>query len=122
TFHKPAAENAIPSLVKSVPIPDNVPAIVRFVGHHHDGGIAFYAVEAVSDRAAETVQTFIFDRHQLWQASLQLGQQFPRVILAAVVHDNDFVGDVVQPQFEMEVFDGRADTPLLVAGRDHDRK
>src|SRR5690348_10213127 len=52
-FDEAAAENAIVALVQFLPIAHNVPAVVRFIGHHNDDGIARHMVQPANDGAPE---------------------------------------------------------------------
>jgi hypothetical protein len=47
-------------------------------------------------------------------------QDFPRGIRTPVVHDDDFVRNLVEPQFNVQVLDGRTDTLGFVPRRNDD--
>ena len=68
------------------------------------------------------MQPFVLNRGELRQPGAQVRQQFPGGILAAVIYDDDFMGHIVQAQFEMQMLDGRADATLLIAGGDNNRE
>ena len=50
---------------------------------------------------------------------MDLLEHAPGGVRAAIVHDHDFVGNLLQAQFEMEVLNGGGDTAFFVAGRNH---
>jgi hypothetical protein len=79
-------------------------------------------IEAADDRPAETVLALILNRPQGRVCFLQVGQDAPRGICAAIVDDYDLVRNVLKPQFKMEVFDGGSNAPGLVPGGNYDRQ
>jgi len=119
-LHKTAAKHTIPTLVQLLPVAHHVAAIVRFIRHHDYHGIALEVVKPADYGPPKTVQTFIPERFQLRQPCLQVAQQLPGSIGAAVVHHHDFMRNVAQAQLQVEVFHGRAKAALFIArGNDH---
>ena len=55
-FDEAAAEDAVVTLVQGLPVAHHVAAIVGFVGHHDDDGVALHGVEPADDGAAEAVR------------------------------------------------------------------
>ena len=48
--------------------------------------------------------------------ALEEFQNRPGRIRAAVVHHNDFVRDIMKPQFRVKMLNGRCDAAFFVAG------
>ncbi len=86
-----ATKNAIISFVEFLPVTHNIPAVVRFIGHHNDYRIAAHVVQSADDSPPEAVRADVLHRLQLWQAALQFLDHLPGMIGAAVVHIDDFV-------------------------------
>jgi len=61
-LHETAAENAVVAFVEFFPVADDVPAVVGFVGHEDDGGVAGHGIEAEGDRPTKTVWSRVMDR------------------------------------------------------------
>jgi len=70
--------------------------------------------EPERDGPAESVLSGILNRPALWDPALDLLELAPRRVRAAVVDHYDFVGNLPQPQFQMEVLDGGGDATLFV--------
>ena len=114
------AEDAIDAAVEFFEVTDDVAAIVGFVGHHDDDGVAGVVAEAALDGAAEAVEGGVLYGFEDGEFCREFGEDFPGVVGTAVIDDDDFVGNVVEAEFEVEVLDGRGDAPLLIARGDDD--
>jgi hypothetical protein len=61
----------------------------------------------------------IFARIQVSNLVFQPGQNLPGGIGAAVIHHHNFVRDILQAQFQMQMLDGRSNTTLFIPGGDY---
>lgn len=61
-FHEAAAEDAVVAFVEFFPVTDDVAAVVGFIGHEDDRGIAGHGVEAEGNRSSKTMRTLVLDR------------------------------------------------------------
>ena len=77
-------------------------------------------IKTADHRSAESVFADVAHGNDCRDSFLQVLQDFPCPIGAAVVNDDDFVGYFAEAQFNGEMFDGRGDTSLFIAGRDND--
>jgi hypothetical protein len=68
-------------------------------------------IDAPDDRPAETVVAGILYRPQGGHAGGRFAQHGPGGVGAAVVHGHDFVFDIVQPQLDVQMFNGRGRPP-----------
>src|SRR5258707_557117 len=59
-----AAEDAVPAFVELLPVANDVAAVVRFVGHHDDSGVAPHFLQAPIDGASEARLTQILNGAQ----------------------------------------------------------
>jgi len=90
------------------------------VGHHDDAGSAAEVVEAEGDGAAEAVGAGVADGAEggdFFAFGLEDG---PGGVGGSVLDDEDFVGDGVEVELEVEVLDGGGDAAFFVAGWDDD--
>jgi len=117
-----APEHTVESLVELFPIPDDVPAVVGFVGHHDDDRIACHGIQTADERPSQAVRTRVPDRFEMGEFFLFLLQDRPGAVGRAVIHDNDFMGNPAQFKFQVQVLESRCDAALLVPRRDDDRK
>src|SRR5271165_3968268 len=76
----------------------------------------------MNDCPAESVLSLILNRRQLRHSRLQFLQNLPGPVTAPVVDHDNFVGDIMKPQFKTEVLDGGRDTPFLVSRGNDDAK
>ena len=88
-----AAEDAVVAFVECVPVAHDIAAVVGFVGHHDDHGIARHGVEALGDRTPETVRTRILDRAEGGDFGGFALEDLPSGVGGTVVHHDDFVGN-----------------------------
>ena len=79
-----------------------------------------HVIQSMNDCPAESVPSVVLNRCENWYARLELLQNLPGPVAAAVVHHDNFVRDVMKPQFKIEVLDGGGNTPFLIARRDDD--
>ena len=56
------AEDAVVAFIEGLPVANDIAAVVGFIGHHDDHGIASHGVEALRDRTPEAVRTGILNR------------------------------------------------------------
>jgi hypothetical protein len=70
--------------------------------------------EAVCNSAPEAVVAEVLDWFAFRDAGVDLLEQVPRRIGAAIVDDHDFVRNLLQAQFEVKVLDGGSDAALFV--------
>src|SRR5262249_9426668 len=122
TAHEAAAKHTVVPLIEFLPVPHNVTGIVRFVTHHNYGGIACHVGEAAGDRAPESAWRRIFHGPQGGNAAPGSVERRPGLIGAAIVHDNDFMWDIVEPQFYIEMLDCRCNAVLFILRWDNDRE
>ena len=62
--HEPAAEHAFPPSLSSLPVANDVAAVVALVGHHDHDRVAGHVIEAVDDGAAEAVRSGVLHGRQ----------------------------------------------------------
>ena len=62
SFNESAAKDTVVALVELFPVAHDVAAVVRFVRHHDDDGIAFHGVQPPGNRAPETVRAGALNR------------------------------------------------------------
>ena len=113
-----AAEHGVVSFLQFLPVPDDVAAVVRFVGHHDDDGLAAGRLDPADNGPSESVTALVPDGMQLGDALFEALQHLPRAVPAAIVNDEDLVRDAVERQFEMKMLDGARDRRLFVTGGD----
>ncbi len=116
---KARAENGIPTLAQDLPVADDIGAVVGFIRHHHHHGVYGFVIESVRNGATEAAVAEVLDRPEFRDAGADLLEQAPGGVRAAIVHDHDFVGSVLQAQFEMEVLNGDGDAAFFVPGRNY---
>jgi hypothetical protein len=116
------AEHAVPALVEFLPVPNRVATIVRPVGHENDHRVAPHGIQSANDCAAKSVSAAVLQGPQFGQPPLQVEQDRPGAIGAAVIHDEDLVRDRAPVQFGAELLHRAGDAALLVARRDDDGK
>ena len=118
-----AAEDAVPALVQLLPVADHVAAVVRFVGHHDHRRHRPCMLSSPQMMARpKPCRPVFWTGRSSGRRCLQVLQQLPGPVRAAVVHHDDLVGDALQAQLQVEMLDGRADAPLLIAGGNDDRE
>lgn len=117
--HKARTENCIPTLAQHLPVADDISAIVGFISYHYHYGVPGYVIESICNGAPKAVVAEISDWPTFWDAGMDLLEQTPSGVRAAIVHDHDSVANLLQAQFKMEVFNGGADTAFFVLGRNH---
>ncbi len=71
-------------------------------------------VDAIDDRATESMLAKILNRSYLWVFLLQPQQDFPSAIATAVIDHNDFVGDIRKPELQMQMLDRRGDATFFI--------
>ena len=121
--NEPGTENRIPTFAQETPVADHVPAVVGFIGHHDHDGIPAAGVDAESDRSAKAVLSGIPHGTQSGDAPAEILEGLPGGIRAAVVHRDDFVWNVVQAQFDVQMLDGGGNGGLFVpAGDDYGKQ
>jgi len=116
---KAAAENTVPTLIQMMPVPDDITAVIGLVSHHDDRGFAFHVIESTNDGPAEASWTLILNGEKLGQAFLEINQQLPSAVAASVINHEYFMSDILQLQFQVEMFDRGNDACLLVLGGNH---
>jgi hypothetical protein len=99
-----AAKDTVKAFVQFLPVTDDVAAVVGFVCHHNDYGVALHVIESADDSSAKSVTAFILNGVQIRNALLHFEQLFPGPILAAIIDDYDFVRDIVEAQFDVKLF------------------
>src|SRR4051812_37981138 len=62
----------------------------------------------------------VLDGAEFRQPALQVTQEFPRPIRASIIDHQNFMGNIVDAKFDMEVFDRGTDATFLVPSRDDD--
>ena len=114
------AADAVPAFVQHLPVADDVAAIVGFVRHDDHHGISRRGVDSLDDRTSEPVQSFVLDGPKFRVRGAELFENGPRLVGAAVIDHDYFMGNIVQTQFEVKMLDGRGDTPFFIPrGHDH---
>jgi len=121
-FEEAAAEDAIVAFVECMPVAHDIAAVVGFVRHHDDHGIARHGVEPLRDRTPEAVRTGILDRAEGGDFRGFALEDLPCGVCGTVVHHDNFVWNSMQRKFEVEMLDGGSNAALLISRRDDDRK
>src|SRR5260370_18846238 len=102
--YEPAAENAVMALIEQVPVHHDVAAVVRLISHHDHRGVSPGVVQAKNDSAAETGGLLILKGAQCGNPFLSFLNGMPGALGATVIHDNNFVRDLVEAKFYKEMF------------------
>src|SRR5205085_7783768 len=90
-----AAKDTVVAFVQLVPVANDVPAIVRFVGHHDDNRVAFHGGQAPDNGASKSMRPGILDRRQNRKPRLKLRKSRPGAVGASVVDDDDLVRNFI---------------------------
>ena len=98
------AEDAVIAFLQLFPIPHDIAAIVRFVRHHDDDRVAGHLLKSIADRPAESVLAGVLNRAQLLNPLRQFLKNCKGLIRTAIIDDDDFMLDLIQPQFQMQMF------------------
>lgn len=117
-----APKDALVAFVEFFPVADNIAAVVGFVGHHDDNGVANHGIKATRDGATEAVRSGVFDGTQGRDFCGFALQNLPSGVSGPVIHHNDFMGNAAKGEFEVEMLNGRGNTALFVARRNDDRQ
>ncbi len=104
-----------------MPIADDIAAVVRLVRHHHDNCVTTHSLQAPADRPTKAGGSGIPQRHERRNTGADFFENGPGAIPAVVVDNNDFVRNIVQPQLDEQVLDGRGDAAFLIARGNNDR-
>src|SRR5262249_49590578 len=120
-FNEATPEDTIITLVQAFPIHHDVATIIRLVRHHDHDGVSFGVVDSLDHGSSNTVRARVPDGDKFQNAALHRNQKVACAVGAAVVYDNDFMGNSVDAELNLEVFDGRTDTTIFVVGWDHYR-
>jgi hypothetical protein len=72
--NKAGTECRIPALVEKLPIPDDIPAIIRLVGHHNHHGIAVTVINPVDNGSAKAIFAVSYRRSRVALASMAGGR------------------------------------------------
>src|ERR1051326_5001899 len=121
-FNKAAAKHAVVTFIELVPVAHDVTAVVGFISHHDDNGVAFDRREAAADGAPETIRSRVMNWRERGNSRLKTLENLPGAIRAAVVHHDNLVRYLAQPQLDVEMFHRSRDATFLVAGWDDHRK
>jgi len=105
-FNESASENAVPTIIEFFPIVYDVPAIVRFVGHHNDGCVPMHLLKAILHCPSETVFSVVLNWRKCRDSALQVLQDSPGPVPASVVYHDNFVGHAAKTQLDDQMFDG----------------
>src|SRR5690348_800713 len=62
TLHEARSEYGIPALIENAPVPDDIAAIIGFVGHHDDDCVPAHHPQTMADGAAESMGWAIGDQ------------------------------------------------------------
>jgi hypothetical protein len=62
------------------------------------------------------------DRAQIGNSLLEVEKHRPGAISAAIIYNQNFMGDIVEPQFNVQLLNSRADATFLIARRHDDRE
>src|ERR1019366_5469846 len=73
-------------------------------------------------RSPKAVLARVLQRPDGRKAGTEFSEHAPCVVGAAVIHDQDFVRDAVEPQLEVQVLDGGCNATRLVTCRYDDRQ
>src|SRR5205085_4469057 len=122
SFDKPAAKNAIVTLVQRLPVTHDIAAIVRFIRHHDDDGITLHLIETPAHCPSKSVWSRILGRGQIGNPCAQVLQNVPGMIGAPIVHDDDLVRDFVETQLNMKMLHGGGDASFFIASWNNNRK
>ena len=109
-------------VLQDSPVADHVAAVVAFVRHHDDDGVATEGIEAPLDRTAEAVRAGAAHGHQAWNSCGGRLEDGVGVVAAAVIDDDDLMVDALKRELKMQVFHRRGDAARFVACRNHHRK
>ncbi len=96
-----AAKDTVVPLVQLEPVANDIAAVVRLVRHHDHGGVAFHLVESLDDSPPEAVKAGVLDRDQLGHSLFHKAEDIPGRVGATVVNHYDFVGNMVEIQFQV---------------------
>src|SRR5437762_2921258 len=121
-FDEAAAEDTVIAFIQFLPVTNHVAAIVRLVGHHHDGSVPDHMIESAGNGTPESVRCGILHRSQTRNAALERFEHRPGFIRAAIVHYNDLMRHIVEPKFDVEMLDGRYDAALFISSWDNHRE
>lgn len=86
-----AAEDALVAFVECMRVTHDIAAVVGFIGHHYDHGIARHGVEPLRDRTPEAVRTGILDRAEGRDFRGFALEDLPSGVGGTVVHHDNFV-------------------------------
>src|SRR5205823_14427877 len=92
----------------------------RFISHDDNGSVPFHVVKAPKYRSAKAVLALILDRNDVRETLLQILQDCPGPVGAAIVHDDNLMRHVPETQLKCQVFDRGGDARLFVARRNYD--
>src|SRR2546426_8599900 len=79
-------------------------------------------VKSADHRSSEAMEPLVPYSFQLRQALLNITQHLPRLIRTAVIYHNDFMGHVIEAQFQVKVLNRRANAHLFILRGNDDRK
>src|SRR5690242_10396676 len=119
-FDKTTAKDAIVARVKDFPVTHDITAIIGFISHHHNNGIAAGVIEAANDSTTESVCVGVLNWSQSFNSPSSFSQNIPSIIGAAVVNNNDFMGNIVEAEFDVKMLHRRGDALGFIAGRNYD--
>jgi hypothetical protein len=103
TPHETAPKDAVVALVEFLPVTRDVARIIRFVGHRNDGGVAGHVIHAARDSTPKAVRPDILHRPKCRNTALRRFKHAPRCIRAAIVHHDNFVCHIVEPELDVEM-------------------
>jgi hypothetical protein len=71
------------------------------------------------DGASESVLTEVLDRLAPRDSRLEFHEETPSRVCTTIVDDHDFVGNLLQAQFEVEMLNGCGNTAFFVPSRNY---
>jgi hypothetical protein len=77
-------------------------------------------IQSVNDSLSETARTRIPNMSQSWDPLLNTLEDFPGIVSAVIIYNNEFVLDLIEPQLNMKMFYCRSDACFLIPSRDND--
>ena len=118
-LHKPAAKETIVSLVELAPVAGHIPTVVRLIRHHNDRGVPFHFVQALNNCTSKTVWCRVLNRPKVGAGFGDLLEDGQGSVGAAIVDNDNFMGDFFKLKFEVEMLNRRGNATLLVPRGNH---
>src|SRR5215470_11809760 len=75
--NKAGAKYCIPPFVEKLPVPDDIPAIVRLIGHHDDHRLALAMVNPVDNGPAKAIFGGVLDWPECWDPATKALEDRP---------------------------------------------